>query len=222
MLTAAPPYRGCRDLAREREGRLVDAHLRRYLMPASLDEAFDAMERHRGAIASSRAHRHLPWAREGRAGDVDDPGADRRRQDSGAERAPASMARACASARPRRSSASSTIPRLPRALPCHAALRGVVRRRPDPGVRHHRRQHRQCLAGRRRHAAADRARGAAWSWRRGATARSSRRTLPLAEFVHRARQDRAGARASCWSPSSATRSPATAAASRRSATAARW
>src|SRR5688572_11941828 len=45
-----------------------------YLTPASLDEAFDAMARHRGRhriIAG--ATDTLPWAREGRAGDVEVP-----------------------------------------------------------------------------------------------------------------------------------------------------
>lgn len=45
-----------------------------YLMPASLDEAFDAMSAHRGQhriIAG--ATDTLPWAREGRAGDVEVP-----------------------------------------------------------------------------------------------------------------------------------------------------
>jgi xanthine dehydrogenase FAD-binding subunit len=45
-----------------------------YLMPASLDEAFDAMSAHRGRhriIAG--ATDTLPWAREGRAGDVEVP-----------------------------------------------------------------------------------------------------------------------------------------------------
>ncbi len=45
-----------------------------YLMPASLEEAFDAMAAHRGRhriIAG--ATDTLPWAREGRAGDVESP-----------------------------------------------------------------------------------------------------------------------------------------------------
>ena len=42
-----------------------------YLMPASLEEAFDAMERHRGRHrVVAGATDTYPWAREGRAGDV--------------------------------------------------------------------------------------------------------------------------------------------------------
>lgn len=45
-----------------------------YLMPASLDEAFDAMEAHRGFYRIiAGATDTLPWAREGRAGDVEVP-----------------------------------------------------------------------------------------------------------------------------------------------------
>jgi xanthine dehydrogenase FAD-binding subunit len=45
-----------------------------YLSPASLDEAFDAMERHRGRYRIvAGATDILPWAREGRAGDVHIP-----------------------------------------------------------------------------------------------------------------------------------------------------
>ena len=45
-----------------------------YLTPASLDEAFDAMARHRGAYRIvAGATDTYPWAREGRAGDVDIP-----------------------------------------------------------------------------------------------------------------------------------------------------
>lgn len=45
-----------------------------YLMPRSLDDAFDAMERHRGRYRIvAGATDTLPWAREGRAGDVDVP-----------------------------------------------------------------------------------------------------------------------------------------------------
>ena len=46
----------------------------KYLMPASLDEAFDAMARHRGEYRIvAGATDTYPWAREGRAGDVDIP-----------------------------------------------------------------------------------------------------------------------------------------------------
>ena len=45
-----------------------------YLTPAALDEAFDAIERHRGRYRIvAGATDTLPWAREGRAGDVDIP-----------------------------------------------------------------------------------------------------------------------------------------------------
>jgi carbon-monoxide dehydrogenase medium subunit/xanthine dehydrogenase FAD-binding subunit len=45
-----------------------------YLMPASLDEAFDEMERNRGRYrVVAGATDTLPWAREGRAGDVEVP-----------------------------------------------------------------------------------------------------------------------------------------------------
>jgi len=45
-----------------------------YLTPASLDEAFAAMERHRGRYRIvAGATDTLPWAREGRAGDVEIP-----------------------------------------------------------------------------------------------------------------------------------------------------
>jgi xanthine dehydrogenase FAD-binding subunit len=45
-----------------------------YLIPASLDEAFDAMEAHRGRYRIiAGATDTLPWAREGRAGDVEVP-----------------------------------------------------------------------------------------------------------------------------------------------------
>jgi carbon-monoxide dehydrogenase medium subunit/xanthine dehydrogenase FAD-binding subunit len=45
-----------------------------YLTPASLDEAFDAMERQRGRFRLiAGATDTLPWAREGRAGDVEIP-----------------------------------------------------------------------------------------------------------------------------------------------------
>jgi carbon-monoxide dehydrogenase medium subunit/xanthine dehydrogenase FAD-binding subunit len=45
-----------------------------YLTPASLDEAFDAMERRRGRFRLvAGATDILPWAREGRAGDVEIP-----------------------------------------------------------------------------------------------------------------------------------------------------
>lgn len=45
-----------------------------YLTPASLDEAFDAMARHRGRCRIiAGATDTLPWAREGRAGDVEVP-----------------------------------------------------------------------------------------------------------------------------------------------------
>jgi len=45
-----------------------------YLMPASLDEAFDAMERNRGRYRIvAGATDTYPWAREGRAGDVEVP-----------------------------------------------------------------------------------------------------------------------------------------------------
>jgi carbon-monoxide dehydrogenase medium subunit/xanthine dehydrogenase FAD-binding subunit len=45
-----------------------------YLTPASLDEAFAAMERHRGRCRLvAGATDTLPWAREGRAGDVEIP-----------------------------------------------------------------------------------------------------------------------------------------------------
>jgi carbon-monoxide dehydrogenase medium subunit/xanthine dehydrogenase FAD-binding subunit len=45
-----------------------------YLMPASLEEAFDAMTAHRGRYrVIAGATDTLPWAREGRAGDVEIP-----------------------------------------------------------------------------------------------------------------------------------------------------
>ncbi|MGH6769879.1 MAG: FAD binding domain-containing protein [Xanthobacteraceae bacterium] len=45
-----------------------------YLTPASLDEAFAAMDRHRGGYRIvAGATDTLPWAREGRAGDVEVP-----------------------------------------------------------------------------------------------------------------------------------------------------
>jgi carbon-monoxide dehydrogenase medium subunit/xanthine dehydrogenase FAD-binding subunit len=45
-----------------------------YLTPASLDEAFDAMHRHRGRYRIvAGATDTYPWAREGRAGDVEVP-----------------------------------------------------------------------------------------------------------------------------------------------------
>jgi carbon-monoxide dehydrogenase medium subunit/xanthine dehydrogenase FAD-binding subunit len=45
-----------------------------YLMPASLDEAFEAMERNRGRYRIvAGATDTYPWAREGRAGDVEAP-----------------------------------------------------------------------------------------------------------------------------------------------------
>jgi len=45
-----------------------------YLTPASLDEAFDAMSEHRGRYrVVAGATDTLPWAREGRAGDVEVP-----------------------------------------------------------------------------------------------------------------------------------------------------
>ena len=45
-----------------------------YLMPASLEEAFDALARHRGRhrIVAGATDTY-PWAREGRAGDVEIP-----------------------------------------------------------------------------------------------------------------------------------------------------
>ena len=154
-----------------------------YLTPASLDEAFDAMAAPSRPVSHRRRrHRHLPWAREGRAGDVEIPVLIDVAKIPELQRAPRRRhARA-----PRRRHADPALPRRCRAgarAARHAALRGVVRRRPDPRVRHHRRQHRQRLAGRRRHAAADRARGARWSWRPGATARSCGARLPLDEFV---------------------------------------
>jgi xanthine dehydrogenase FAD-binding subunit len=49
-------------------------HCNEYLTPATLDEAFDAVERHRGRYRIvAGATDTLPWAREGRAGDVDIP-----------------------------------------------------------------------------------------------------------------------------------------------------
>jgi carbon-monoxide dehydrogenase medium subunit/xanthine dehydrogenase FAD-binding subunit len=49
-------------------------HCDEYLVPASLDETFDAVERHRGRHRIvAGATDTLPWAREGRAGDVDIP-----------------------------------------------------------------------------------------------------------------------------------------------------
>ena len=45
-----------------------------YITPASLDEAFDAMAAHRGHYRIvAGATDTLPWAREGRAGDVHIP-----------------------------------------------------------------------------------------------------------------------------------------------------
>jgi len=45
-----------------------------YITPASLDEAFDAMAAHRGRYRIvAGATDTLPWAREGRAGDVHIP-----------------------------------------------------------------------------------------------------------------------------------------------------
>lgn len=41
-----------------------------YLTPTTLDEAFDALDRHPGARILAGATDLLPWAREGRAGDV--------------------------------------------------------------------------------------------------------------------------------------------------------
>ena len=49
-------------------------HCDAYLTPASLDEAFDAMEAHRGGYRIiAGATDTFPWAREGRAGDVSIP-----------------------------------------------------------------------------------------------------------------------------------------------------
>ena len=49
-------------------------HCDEYLMPTSLAEAFDAMEQHRGRHRIvAGATDTLPWAREGRAGDVEIP-----------------------------------------------------------------------------------------------------------------------------------------------------
>ena len=128
-----------------------------YLTPASLDEAFDAMAAHRGRYRIvAGATDTLPWAREGRAGDVEIPVL------IDVAKIPELSERRVDGTRVRLGAATPIQrflddPALVQALPGHAALRGVVRRRPDPRIRHHRRQHRQCLAGRRRHAAADRA-----------------------------------------------------------------
>ena len=49
-------------------------HCDQYLMPASLDEAFDLIEQNNGRFRLiAGATDTLPWAREGRAGDVDIP-----------------------------------------------------------------------------------------------------------------------------------------------------
>jgi xanthine dehydrogenase FAD-binding subunit len=59
---------------RENIESIAMLHCDEYLMPRSLDEAFDAIERHRGRYRIvAGATDTLPWAREGRAGDVDIP-----------------------------------------------------------------------------------------------------------------------------------------------------
>ena len=118
-----------------------------YLTPSSLDEAFAAMQRHRGRYRLvAGCTDTLPWAREGRAGDVEIPvlidvaripdlrelRIDDHRVRLGAA-TPIQRFLDDPCARPR-----ATV---------HAALRGVVRRRTNSRASHHRRQHRQRLAG---------------------------------------------------------------------------
>ena len=90
-----------------------------YLTPRSLDEAFAAMARNRGRYRIvAGCTDTLPWAREGRAGDVEIPVLIDVVENSGIAANCASTTAACGSAPPRRSSAFSTIPRSRRALPC--------------------------------------------------------------------------------------------------------
>ena len=88
-----------------------------YLTPASLDEAFAAIEANRGRYRIvAGATDTLPWAREGRAGDVDIPVLiDVAKIPELCEFRPVTSA--CGSALQRRSSASSTIPRSAARLP---------------------------------------------------------------------------------------------------------
>ena len=128
-----------------------------YITPGSLREAFAAMEAHRGRYRIvAGATDTLPWAREGRAGNVHIPALidvakiPELREISVDDTAGTAWRRHANPALPRRSCAR------PR-LAGHAALRGVVCRRSNPRAGDHRRQYRQCLAGGRRHALPDRA-----------------------------------------------------------------
>ena len=107
-----------------------------YLTPKSLDDAFDLIEANRGRYRLvAGATDLLPWAREGRAGDVHIP----------------VLIDVSRIAELRERYEVSDLPVEKR------TLRSLVRRRPVAGGRDHRRQCHQCVAGGRRYAAAIRA-----------------------------------------------------------------
>ena len=154
-----------------------------YLTPTSLDEAFDPIEAHRGRYRLvAGATDTLPWAREGRAGDVHIPvlidiaripelrerTVDDKRVRLGAA-TPIQRFLDDAGARPRDA--------------VHAALRGLVRRRPDcaspPPSAAISSMPRRPPTARRRLIAHD----AVVELARRATARSRRRRMPIDEFI---------------------------------------
>ena len=143
-----------------------------YMTPGSLDEAFDAMAANRGRYRIvAGATDTLPWAREGRAGDVHIPVL------IDVAKIPELREFSVGDKRVRLGAATPIQrflddPTLGRALPCYAALRSLVRRRSDPRAGHHRRQYRQCVAGGGCDALPDRARGRSGTWRKNPAARS--------------------------------------------------
>ena len=119
----------------------------------------------------------LPWAREGRAGDVDIPVL------IDVSRKFPSSTSGSVDERRVRLGAATPIQRflddaaLGARAAVDAALRGLVCRRPNSRAGDRRRQYRQCLAGRRRDALPDRAGGRRSSWpRRGGKSRHACRS----------------------------------------------
>ena len=193
-----------------------------YLTPASLDEAFAAMaDASRPASHRRRRHRYLALGARRPRRRCRDSGADRCLRKFRSSTSAASTASACGSARPRPSSAFSTIPRSARALPAmprcavwfaddqireSATIGGnIVNASPagdaiPPLIAHD-----------------------------AVVELASRRDGKIVPTQDAARSSSSPAPArpscsptNCSSPSNATRCPAMAAASRRSATAARW
>jgi xanthine dehydrogenase FAD-binding subunit len=164
-----------------------------YLLPQTLDEAFDALGGNRGncrVVAGSTDI--LPWAREGRANDVHIPVL------VDITRIPEMTARQRDGERIRLGAATpiqrflddpmlvEALPEMPRCAVWFA----------DDQIResgHHRRQSGQRLAGRRRHAALL-AHDAVVELAARRDGEVTRRRVPLSEFVSRPRQDRARGR----------------------------